>query len=143
MSVGAGVSSAMHSSHGPWHNLFLHLALMCEKLGHDEGVLLYVTAALETDHKQAGCNTPMTRSIALMLRARIQAVRGNLADAARDFENAAALMNQAQVWLLEAYALRDLKLCVLDAMDHSEHGSRRLGAVLRRLGPRWHQEGPS
>ena len=33
----------------------------------------------------------------------------------------------------EAFALRDLKLCVLDAMGHADHGSRRLGAVLRKL----------
>jgi hypothetical protein len=33
----------------------------------------------------------------------------------------------------EAYALRDLKLCALDKMGHGEHGSRLLGASLRRL----------
>ena len=35
--------------------------------------------------------------------------------------------------MVEALALLDLKLCVLDAMGHADHASRRLGAVLRLL----------
>jgi hypothetical protein len=35
--------------------------------------------------------------------------------------------------LNEAFALRDLKVHVLDGMGHGAHGARRLGAALRRL----------
>ena len=40
------------------------------------------------------------------------------------------------LWLYCGYALRDLKLLVLDPagrVEEGEHASRRLGAVLRRL----------
>ena len=44
------------------------------------------------------------------------------------------LSEKHELWLLTAFALRDLKLCVLDGMGHGDHCAKRLGAVLRRLG---------
>jgi hypothetical protein len=37
------------------------------------------------------------------------------------------------MWTLEALALLDLKLCVLDKIGHADHASRRIGGALRLL----------
>eukprot|EP01043_Picozoa_sp_COSAG02_P068321 COSAG02_NODE_11303_length_1751_cov_5.776634_1_plen_227_part_00 len=55
------------------------------------------------------------------------------AEAIAAFEAAIDIAHRAQMFLYEAFALRDLKIHVLDVIGHGEHGSRRLGAVLRLL----------
>jgi aryl carrier-like protein len=67
------------------------------------------------------------------MQGRAYAALGRVADAATSFEAAAEEAHRFQLYLFEAFALRDLKLCVLDTAGHGEHGSRRLGSVLRRL----------
>ena len=49
------------------------------------------------------------------------------------FEAATKEAHRYKLWLPEAFALCDLKRCVLDELGHGEHGSRRIGAVLRLL----------
>ena len=61
------------------------------------------------------------------------AALGRAADAASAFEAAAKEAHRVGYHLYELFALRDLKLGVLDKLGHTEHGSRRLGAVLRLL----------
>ena len=48
-------------------------------------------------------------------------------------ESAAKDAHRCGLFLFEAFALRDLKLCVLDKMGHSKHASCRLGVALRLL----------
>ena len=67
------------------------------------------------------------------MRGRAHAALGHTAEAAAAFESAAEEAHRYGYFLWEVFALRDLKLLVLDGMDHSEHGSRRLGAALRLL----------
>lgn len=88
---------------------------------------------LQPDHKRGGSRTPITRTIALSLEGRAHAALGQVSEAAQQLEAAAEHAHCYGLWLLEAFALRDLKLCVLDSMGHGEHGARRLGAVLRLL----------
>eukprot|EP01051_Picozoa_sp_SAG22_P013399 SAG22_NODE_1496_length_4293_cov_1.736052_1_plen_744_part_00 len=127
------MGSMMHATHGPCCNCFVYLALLCEKFECWQEVVMYTGAALDPDLKNAGCHTPITRTMSLSLRARAHAALGQQSEAARDFETAAQEAHRVGLWLLEAFALRDLKLLVLDKMGHGEHGSRRLGAVLRLL----------
>ena len=67
------------------------------------------------------------------MQGRALAALGRTSEAASAFETAAEVAHDHGLWLYEAFALRDLKLCVLDAMGHGEHGARRLGAALRQL----------
>eukprot|EP01052_Picozoa_sp_SAG31_P018719 SAG31_NODE_1338_length_8731_cov_14.189643_1_plen_1748_part_10 len=127
------MGSCMHSCHGPMLNLFIYLAMVCERFDQHEKVLEYTTAAMEPDLEKAGCETPMVRVISLTIQGRAHAALGQHSKAAQGFETAAKEAHQHGLWLLEAYALCDLKLLVLDKMGHGEHGSRRLGAVLRLL----------
>eukprot|EP01048_Picozoa_sp_COSAG05_P022491 COSAG05_NODE_4522_length_1480_cov_1.152064_1_plen_419_part_01 len=117
----------------PWLNSVLYLAMLCEKLECWAQVLVYAEAARDRDHSKAGCQTPATRIIALALEGRAYAALGRLGDAARALDAAAEESHQHELWLLELFALRDLKLSVLDQMGHGEHGSRRLGVVIRLL----------
>ena len=118
-------------------NPLLVVAAVCEALGEHPLTLTYLQAVLNADLSQAGCGEiPSTRTIGLVMQGRANAALGRVVNAAAAFEEAAATAHRYQLWLFEAYALRDLKLCVLDKMghgEHGEHGSRRLGAVLRLL----------
>ena len=76
---------------------------------------------------------PSSHILANCIKGRILARRSQLGLASAAFEAAVEQAKSLGLWLLEAFALRDLKLCVLDVIDHSDHGSRRLGAALRQL----------
>jgi hypothetical protein len=67
------------------------------------------------------------------MQGRAHAALGHSTEAAASFELAAEEAHRYGYFLWEVFALRDLKLLVLDDMGHSEHGSRRLGAALRQL----------
>jgi hypothetical protein len=114
-------------------NLFVYVAAACEKLGEHERVLAYTEAALETDLTKAGGRSPVSRAYAHSMQGRAYAALGRTADAGLAFEAGAKEAGRHQLWLLEALALRDLKLLVLDELGHGEHAARRLGAVLRLL----------
>ena len=114
-------------------NPFVYIAQVCEKLGEHDKMLVYTTAALETDLTKAGTQLPSDRTHAYSMRGRAHAALGHTAEAAAAFESAAEEAHRYGYFLWEVFALRDLKLLVLDGMDHSEHGSRRLGAALRML----------
>eukprot|EP01045_Picozoa_sp_COSAG04_P037688 COSAG04_NODE_9746_length_835_cov_1.300272_1_plen_82_part_10 len=76
---------------------------------------------------------PVSRVLFQSIRGRALATLGQMAEANAAFEEAAEEAHRVGLWLFQAYALRDLKLLVLDAMGHGDHGSRRLGEVLRLL----------
>jgi hypothetical protein len=125
--------SVAHSSFGPWNNAFLLCAMLCEKYALWQEALVYCDAALDTDLKKAGCETPITRTVTLSIKGRALFALGRINDAAQALEIAAGTANRSEMWMCEALALLDLKLCVLDTMGHADHASRRLGAVLRKL----------
>eukprot|EP01045_Picozoa_sp_COSAG04_P006491 COSAG04_NODE_320_length_16877_cov_26.485401_2_plen_419_part_00 len=114
-------------------NAFCFLAAVCEKFGANDRALEYIDAALSTDLKRAGTHLPLSRLVASILRGRVLAALGRTADAGNALEAAAKEAHRLGVRFYEAQALMELKLLVLDPMGHGDHGSRRLGAVLRRL----------
>ena len=110
----------------------IFLAAVCEKLQLQEQVIMYTTAALETDLTKAGGQLASSIIIASTLQGRAHAVLGNTAAAAAALEHAVAVAQRSGWCLLEIFALRDLQLCVLEPTGHADHGSRRLGASLRQ-----------
>ena len=68
-----------------------------------------------------------------MIQGRSQAALGHTKPAVDAFEAAVELADKHELWLYQALALKDLKLCVLDSLGHGDHGARRLGEVLRLL----------
>ena len=112
---------------------FLTVGAVCEKFGAHLQTLVYAAAALETDLTKGGNFLPTTKALALNMRGRALAALGRHSEAATAFEAAVEEAHKYQLWLLCLFALRDLKLCVLDAVGHGVHGSRRIGSVLRRL----------
>ena len=67
------------------------------------------------------------------MQARAYVALDHTAEGAASFESAAEEAHRYGFFLWEVFALRDLKLLVLDEMGHGEHGSRRLGAAVRAL----------
>jgi hypothetical protein len=107
-------------------------------LGENERALTYATAALETDLTISGTVLPMVRTVAFSIQGRALAALGRTSEAAASFEASAELAQQYGLYLLQAFAYRDLKLLILDRLvgEQSEQGkqcSRQLGHVLRRL----------
>ena len=127
--------SLAHASVSHHMNLFIDVAAVCEKYEAYERALQYIDAALSPDIRRAGTRLPMCRAASHSLRGRVLASLGRAAEAGAAFETAAEESHRYGLRLYEAYALRDLKLCVLDHMGQveGEHGSRRLGAALRLL----------
>ena len=114
-------------------NPFLYIAQVCEKLGEHQQTLVYTAAALETDLTKAGTTLPTSRIHAYLMQGRAHVALGHVAEGAASFESAAEEAHRYGFFLWEVFALRDLKLLVLDEMGHGEHGSRRLGAAVRAL----------
>ena len=109
-------------------------ALVCEKYDMDDEALAYIATIFDVDLVLGGDFKVTSHVLAFCLKGRVMARRGELQAAAGSFEEAVQLLEKHELWLLTAFALRDLKLCVLDEMGHGDHCAKRLGAVLRRLG---------
>ena len=116
-----------------YFNLFIAAASVCEKLGAHERVLEYSLAAVDEDLTKAGSQLPGVIVLAHSMRGRAVAALGRPAEAGKAFELAISEAHTCGLWLYEAFALRDLKIDVLDSMGHGEHGARRLGEALRQL----------
>jgi hypothetical protein len=123
-----------HSTHTAM-NAFVSCAAVCELIGRPSEALTYTEAGLLPDRDKAGTIMPVARVMLLSMQARSLVALGRQAEAGRVFEAAAAEAHGYGLYLYEAFALRDLKLLVLDELSQSdgEHGSRRLGAALRLL----------
>lgn len=126
-------SSAFHSGFVFNFNPFIMAAAICEKFERHERTLEYAHSALCTDQTQAGNSGPTTHTLALLMQGRAYAALGRVAEAGAALEAAASRAHQYQLWLFEAFALRDLKQLVLDPMGHGEYGAQRLGEALRLL----------
>jgi hypothetical protein len=114
-------------------SLFLAVAAVCEKYQEYERALPYLDAALSTDLTRAGNHLPISRVQHSLLKGRVLAALGRKAEAAETLEGTAEEAHRYGIRMCEVFALRDLKLGVLDDLGHGEHASRRLGAVLRLL----------
>jgi hypothetical protein len=108
-------------------------ALCAEKYGQLDQALAFVTVIHEVDPARGGDHKPSAHILGNCVKGRVLQQRGQTAEAAAAFEAAVAQGEAVGMPLLVAFALRDLKLHILDGMGHGDHGSRRLGAVLRRL----------
>ena len=132
---GTGVGNISCDSHTMW-NSFVSLAAVSEKLGRHDEALTYATAGLVPDSAKCGTTLPTERVLLQSIQARALAALGRGSDAGALFESAAEEAHRYGLFLFEAFALRDLKVLVLDrspTMGHGDHGSRRLGAALRQL----------
>ena len=76
---------------------------------------------------------PTSRGMMLTVKARALVALGRKGEAGMVFEAAAEEAHRHGLFLFAAFALRDLKVLLLDEMGHGDHGSRRLGAALRQL----------
>ena len=121
--------SACHALMGGQYNVFFAMAAVCEKYEAYEQALPYLEAALSTDLTKAGTTLPISRAQSSVLKGRVLAALGRTAEAGSVLDAAAEEARRYGIRLYEAFALRDLKLCVLNDMGHGDHGSRRLGAV--------------
>jgi hypothetical protein len=124
--------SITNAVNGQW-NTFLFAACACEKLGLHAEMLEYASAGDNPDLTQGGTTIPSSVVMLKLLKGRSCAALGRAADAARELETVAELSQQYGYLLFEMYALRDLKLLVLDKTGQGELGARRLGAALRQL----------
>jgi hypothetical protein len=127
--AGGAQSAPMHSA----VSVHLLAALASENYQLDDQALGFVAAIHELDYTLGGDPKESSHILAHCIKGRIMARRGQLKAAAAAFEAAVTRSKEVELWLLTAFALRDLKLCVLDGLGHGDHGSRRLGAALRRL----------
>ena len=129
-SPGGDVQSA------PGHILMsphLVAALACERKGLHEDALSFATVIHDVDPNLGGDVKPTSHILAFCLKGRIFQQRGQLKAAAAAFEAAVTEAEKHGLWLLVAFALRDLKLYMLDNLGHADHGARRLAEVVRRL----------
>jgi hypothetical protein len=108
-------------------------AMASEQYGLDDQALGYVDVIHNVDVQLGGDWRPSSHILAHLIKGRVMARRDQMRTASAAFEAAFAQAEQLELWLLAAFALRDLKVCILDGMGHGMHGSRRLGVVLRRL----------
>jgi hypothetical protein len=109
-------------------NTYLSCAAVCEKLGRHDDVLKYAVAGLTPCFDKARTTLPFVRVLLQSIQARALAALGRKAEAGASFEGAAHEARRCGLFLFEAFALRDLKVCVLDETCHAEQASRRLGA---------------
>ena len=126
--------SLAHSFH-TFFNAFIAVALVYEKIGRPTEALEWATAGLSKDLSKGGTTLPVARVLFQSIQGRALAALGRGAEAGIAFEAAADEAERFGLRLYQAYAYRDQKLLVLDQMGQKqgEHGSRRLGEVLRLL----------
>ena len=109
-------------------------ALVAEKYGQLDQALAFVGVIHDVDPVRGGDHKPSLHILGNCVKGRVQQQLGQTAEAAAAFEAAVAQGEKVGMPLLVAFALRDLKLFILDRTGHGEHGSKRLlGAVLRGL----------
>eukprot|EP01046_Picozoa_sp_COSAG06_P043409 COSAG06_NODE_5682_length_3323_cov_3.426489_2_plen_973_part_01 len=116
-----------------WTSVHLLAALTLSENNVDEEALGYLSVIHELDPNRGGDPKATSHALGHCLRGRIMARRGQLKTAAEAFDKAVAIADRIDLPLLIALAMRDLQLCVLGELGHGDHGTRRLGAVLRRL----------
>lgn len=127
-----GIDYQSAEIYGPMHP-HLCAAMVCEKYGMDDEALTFLVNVYELDSNRGGETRPTSHILGHCVKGRVMARRGQLKAAAAAFEEAFEQAEKYGLWLLSVFALRDLKLCVLDVDGHDKHASARLGVALRRL----------
>jgi tetratricopeptide (TPR) repeat protein len=122
-------------------NIFLLAAQVCEKLEQPNDALLYAAKALRCDPSKGpkdwrertdDCR-PTTHTQTNALRGRVLASLGKKEQAEAALEEAIAIASKHGLWLLEMFALRDLKKHILDADGRGDEGTKRLKVVLAKM----------
>ncbi len=108
-------------------------ALLFERLGKVELALECCALVIETDQSKGGDPHLEMHSMAYRCRGRVLATSGDNAQAEAAFEESVASASRADLWLLEALAIRDLTDCVLRSVGREAEGESRLGRVVARL----------
>eukprot|EP01046_Picozoa_sp_COSAG06_P021451 COSAG06_NODE_1614_length_8932_cov_4.428507_1_plen_1634_part_10 len=124
-------------SHGclhQWVGISPHLiaAMAAEKYDLLDQALAFVAIIHEASPIRGGDHKPSAHILGNCVKGRVLHRRGQIKQAAAAFEAAVEQAEKAEMPLLVAFALRDLRL-LLDEIGHGDYGSRRLGAVLRQL----------
>jgi hypothetical protein len=114
-------------------NVFLYCAYVYEKIGQHDQALNYAVAGLVPAMEKGGTTLTVSRVLLMSTQARALAALGRPHEAGPVFVQAVEQAHRSGLYLYEVLALRDLKVCVLNAMGHGDHGSRLLGAALRLL----------
>ena len=129
-----GAGCAFHDNH-VFLNWFMSAGAVAAKPGRHREALEFATAGLVPEFVKAGTTLPQSRVVLMTMQANALAALGRKAEAGVIFNAAADEAGLVGLWLYQAFALRDLKVQILDEMGHgaSDHGARCLGAVLRRL----------
>ena len=117
------------------HAMSPHLlaGLVAEKYGQLDQALAFAAVIHDVDPVRGGDHKASAHILGNCVKGRVLQRQGQTAEAACAFEAAVDQAEKVGMPLLCAFALRDLKLFVLDEVGHGEHGSKRLGAVLRGL----------
>ena len=108
-------------------------ALLYERLGQAELALECCALVVETDQSKGGDPHPEMHSMAHRCRGRILAASGDASQAEAAFEESVASASCADLWLLEALAIRDLAESVLQPAGRGAEGERRLARAATRL----------
>ena len=121
-------------------NVFLLAAQVCEKLEQHSDALLFVAKALRyepsgsTDARERTDDArPTTHGAANALHGRVLATLGRTEEAEAAFEEAVLVSHKHGLWLLEMFALRDLKKHILDTDGRGDEGTERLKGVLKEM----------
>jgi len=123
--------SKIHWGTGAFHDLFLSVAMVHEKLERPAEAITFADGCFGPKER-GGTELQYSHVVAHLIRGRSLAVLGRVAEAGIALEAAADTSQRLGLRLFEAFALRDLKLSVMDAAGHGEQASRRLGAALRQ-----------
>lgn len=108
-------------------------ALLWERLGKAELALECCALVIETDQSKGGDPHLEMHSMAHRCRGRILAASGDNGQAEAAFEESVTSASRADLWLLEALAIRDLTECVLRSVGREAEGERRLEHAVARL----------
>ena len=115
-------------------SVLLLAAAVCEKHGQPADALLYLQKALRVDPSDPTTDLrPTTQGHGHALRGRLLATQGKIEEAEAAFEEAIEVSHRTGLRLLEMFAVRDLKKCVLDSNGRGDEGNRRLKAVLKEM----------
>ena len=107
---------------------------MCEQIDRHEDGLLYLDKALVVDATDPFTDLrPSTHADGHTLRGRLLSGQGNNVEAEAAFEEAIEISHRTGLRLLEMFALRDLKKCVLDGDGRGDEAVSRMKALLQDM----------
>ncbi len=118
-------------------SVLLLAAEVCEKIGNPAQALTYITRTLRSSSSSngdSGCDLrPTVHTQGHALHGRVLASMDRLDEAEAAFEEAVDIAHRTGLRLYEMFAIRDLKVHVLDKRGRSAEGMRRLKCVLAEM----------